>query len=273
MDKPELPTPVDQSETAKTTLTSFRVIEVLKDQESAGVSEIAHELDIAKGTAHKHLNTLSQVGYVVKEDRKYRLSLSFLGLGTSTRNYLPIYDAAKRPLERLADATGEIASVMIAERGHGIYVLRVSSDEQQSVDILEGERVPLHATAGGKAILAYLPEKEREYIIDRNGLPEITENTITDRSALADELQRIHGRRTAYDRSEFRSDSQCVASPITDQDGRAVAAVSVSGPAERMNEKSSTMDFASIIGSTASSIRNNVRSNRFYNSTDVNSSS
>lgn len=260
MSAPDVPTTEDGENTAKTTVTSFRVVEALKGRDTAGVSELADELDLAKGTVHKHLNTLRQLDYVVKEGHSYRLSLSFLGLGTSVRTRLPIYEAAQLPLKKLATATGEVASVMIPEHSHGVYVLRVSDEEQPGLAVQEGERVPMHATAGGKAILAYTSPEKRDRILDRRGVPELTENTITDRDSLADELQLIHDRRTAYDRSEFQSHLHCVASPITNQDGQAVAAVSVSGPDDRMDEEDATTDFASIVGSTASSIQNRLLS-------------
>lgn len=75
---------------------------------------------------------------------------------------------------------------------------------------------------------------------------------------MMEELQRVHDNRTARDRGELDPDRHCVASPITDSGGTAVAAVTVSGPADRMSEKATTHDFPSIIGSTATSIENRV---------------
>ncbi|WP_246998244.1 IclR family transcriptional regulator [Halosolutus gelatinilyticus] len=246
----------DGGPTAKTTVTSFRLIEALKDRDGAGVTELADDLDLAKGTVHKHLNTLRRLDYVVKDGRSYRLSVSFLGLGTSARARLPIYEVAERPLEDLAAATGEVASLMVPEHGYGIYIGRESTGEQSDVDAKEGDRLPLHATAGGKAILSYTPPADREAIVEYRGLPKLTENTITDRDALEDELQLTRDRRMAYDRGEHREDRHCIACPITDRDERAIAAVTVSGPATRMKEKDASTDFASIVGSTINSIQN-----------------
>lgn len=245
---------------ARTTVTSFRVVEALEDRGSAGVSELAAELSLSKGTVHKHLTTLRELEYVVGEDGEYRLSLGFLRLGTSVRGRMGLYEVSRDHLENLAEATGEVASVMIPEQGLGVYLSRVRSGETESVTIREGERVPLTATAGGKVILAYLPDDEREHVLDERGLPTLTENTITDRQELLAELRTAHDNRFAHDRGELEVDRHCVAAPITGPDGAAVAAVTVSGPAERMTEKSARLDFPSIVGSTATAIQNRLTS-------------
>lgn len=242
----------------RTTVTSFRVIDALAGREEIGVSELAEELSLSKGTVHKHLTTLRKLRYVVRKDGKYRLSLGFLGLGTSVRARMKIYRVSHEPLEKLAEATGEVASIMVPEHGWGIYLSHVASETEISAERNEGRRVPLTATAGGKSILAYLPEEDRRRILDEHGLPRYTEHTITDRSTMREELQRVHDNRTARDRGEFELDRHCVASPVTNAEGTALAAVTVSGPADRMSEKAPTHDFPSIIGSTATSIENRV---------------
>ncbi|WP_181685153.1 IclR family transcriptional regulator [Halorhabdus salina] len=245
-------------QTAKTTVTTFRIIEALGRQSQARVSELARDLDLAKGTVHKHLSTLQKVNYVVHEGEQYRLSLRFMGLGTSVRSNLDIYEVAYRSVEKLADATGEVASVMISENGQGVYVLRVSAEGPPDIDIQEGASVPLTATAGGKAILSHMSVEERERVLDRHGLPELTENTITDPEELRDELRRIRNNRRAVDRGEYRPDQRCVAAPITDLESNPLGAVIVSGPSDRMTDKVADADFTSLVGSTADSIQSSL---------------
>lgn len=253
LDPSELSTPV-----ARTTVTSFRIIDAMEGRTSVGVSELADELSLQKGTVHKHLTTLKQIGYVVKEDRKYRLSLGFLELGASVRAGMSIYNDAYGPLTKLSEATEKTASIMIREGNWGVYVTRVVSEERTQTGLFEGERVPLPATAGGKAILAYLSDVDRETILDEFELSEYTENTITDRDALRAELQAVRDNRLAHDRGEYDSDRHCIAAPITDKNDSSVGAVTISGPADRMRENSSQYDFPSIVASTATSIQNKV---------------
>lgn len=256
MDTPTIPeASAFDRQTAKTTVTTFRIIEALNRRSPARVSDLAAELDLAKGTVHKHLSTLQAVNYVVQEGDQYRLSLRFIGLGTNVRTNLDVYKTAYESVEKLAEATGEVASIMIPEHGYGVYVVRVSATGRPDIDIREGESVPLTATAGGKAILSYMSPEERDRIIDAHGLPELTENTITDPDELRDELRRIRNKRQAIDRGEYRPGQRCVAAPITDYDGNPIAAVTVSGPEDRMSEKVADADFPSFVGSTADSIQ------------------
>jgi len=247
---------------AKTTVRTFRIVEAIRDAGRARVTDLATELDLSKGTVHKHLATLEAVNYVVQEGETYRLGLRFLGLGTSVRADLDLYELAYDDLERLADATGEVASVMVPEHGLGVYAVRVSDEGRPDIEIREGESVPLTATAGGKAILSYTPPEERDRIVDRHGLPRLTDQTITDRDELATELRRVRDRRRAHDNGEYRPDQRCVAAPIVGPDGVSIGAVTVSGPADRMAEKSSRADFASLIGSTADSIQSGLARER-----------
>lgn len=263
MSRPTVPVPDEMDgRVARTTVTSFRIIDALRDRDAVGVTELADELALGKGTVHKHLHTLHEMEYVIREDGKYRLSMAFLGLGASVRTRMPIYRVVQRPLENLADATGEVASVLIPEHTWGVYLARVTTGSEPPTELYEGKRVPLTATAAGKAILAYLPDDERDRILDESGLPERTDSTITDREAMLEELRTIHDDRTAHDRGELEADRHCVAAPITDENNAAIAAVSVSGPADRMREKSVRQDFPSILGSTATSIKNRVANER-----------
>lgn len=241
---------------ARTTVTSFRVIAALEGHDAIGVSEIAEELSLSKGTVHKHLTTLRKLKYVVREDDGYRLSLGFLGLGASVRSRMRVYEVSRDPLESLAEATGEVASLMIPEQRRAIYLSRVSSESHSPDGIHDGKSVPLTATAGGKAILAYMSDEERERVLDERGLPALTENTITDRAKLQAELQTVHDNRFAHDKGELELGRHCVAAPVTGPDDTAVAAVTVSGPADRMSEKSVNLDFSSIVVSTATAIQN-----------------
>lgn len=252
--------PDTDGRTVATTETSFRIIEALKRRDGAGVTELATELDIAKGTVYKHLNTLRGLDYVLKDGDTYCLSVGFLGLGVAARARLPIHDVAEEPIRKLAETTGETASLMIPEHGYGVYAMRIVPEGAPDPLVNEGDRVPLHATAGGKAILAELPETEVEHIFDVRGLGRETEATVTDRDALRAELQMIHDRRSAYDREELAEGLHCVAAPIVDEDGRAIGAVTISGTAERFGENVFGSDITSFMGSTADSIQNRLRS-------------
>ena len=242
------------------TKTAFAIIEELERLGGAGVTELATELDLAKGTVHKHLSTLREIDYVYKREGTYRLSVGFLGLGVAARSELDVAGLVDRPLRKLVETTDETANLMVPEHGYGVYAKQVIPEGTEPPPAREGGRVPLHATAGGKSILAYLSREARERVFDYRDLDPMTENTITDRERLHAELQRVHDKRIAHDRGEHVAGWHCIARPITNDDGDPVGAISVTGPADRIREKVSSADIPSFLASTTDSIQSRFRS-------------
>jgi DNA-binding IclR family transcriptional regulator len=185
-------------------------------------------------TIYDHLQTLVDEEYLINEDGTYRIGARFLELGEQVRNRNKIYSVARPEVDDLAAETGEHANVMIEEHGRGVFLYKSRGEDAVQLDTHAGMRVHLQTTAMGKAILAFRPEEEVEEIIDQHGLPEITENTITDRDELFEELAATRERGYAFDKQERVDGMRCVAAPVTDGDDRAIAALSVSGPKSRM---------------------------------------
>ena len=214
--------------------TSLRILEALKEHDSAGVTDLSRRLDIPKSTVYSHLSTLRENEYVVNEDDEYRLGLKFLDFGEHTRDRLRVYRVARSELDALAAETGELANLLVEEHGEGVYLQRCKGDRAVNLDTRTGMRVKLHCTSLGKAVLAHLPDERVDAILDHHGLPERTPDTITDRGELDAELERVRERGYAQDDGERLSGLRCIAAPITDQDGVAVGAVSVAGPTSRI---------------------------------------
>jgi DNA-binding IclR family transcriptional regulator len=213
--------------------TAFSVLEALERLEGAGVTELARELDHPKSTVHNHLQTLVDEEYVVREaDGEYRIALRHLKFGEHARNRT-VFRVAKPEVRKLAAETGEHANFTMREHGYGVYVYKDTGDKAVKLDTYPGKRVYLHTTAFGKAMLAFVDEAERDAVLDRHGLPEETENTITDRAALDEELEAVRDRGYAIDDGERLVGMRCVAAPVRNSDGAVLGAVSVSGPASR----------------------------------------
>jgi DNA-binding IclR family transcriptional regulator len=99
-----------------------------------------------------------------------------------------------------------------------------------------GRRAPLHCTALGKVLLAYLSAEERKKILSKKVLPQLTENTITDKRELEKELGKVRGQGFALDREENEKDVCCVAAPIRNYQGEVIAALSISSPIFRIDK-------------------------------------
>jgi DNA-binding IclR family transcriptional regulator len=249
---------VTKKNTIDATRTSLRIIEALKRLDGAGVTAVANDLGIPKSTAHNHLRTLEDEGYVTSNGSTYRIGLQFLELGEYKRNRMDIYEKARPEVAALAEKTGEMANAAVEEHGEGIYITRAEGTEAVTVDTYAGKRVKLHCTALGKTILAELSEERVDEIIDTHGLPARTDNTITDRAALKSELAEVRKRGYAYDREERLPGLRCVAAPVVPEDGDIVAALSVSGPTTRIEGELFQEEIPKLLRSAANVIEINL---------------
>lgn len=174
---------------------------------------------------------------MLKEGNEYHIGLSFLGLGAYARNRTDIYDAARVEVDELADETGELVNLLVDRKGIGIYLYQAKGEQAVELDTYEGKRVHLHCTALGKAILGFRPRDEVIGILDEHGLSRMTESTITDHETLLEELDEVRERKYAIDREERLTGLRCIAAPITNEQDRSIAAISVAAPTHRVDDE------------------------------------
>ncbi|WP_436928960.1 IclR family transcriptional regulator [Halosimplex halobium] len=214
---------------------AFAVVEVMREQGTVRIDDVATALSIPTSTAHSHLQTLQSVGYVVQGSDGYRLSCRFLRDGVAVRQRRNVYRATKSEIDALADSTGEVANLGIEENGQRVILYQAEGTEAVYDNAPIGEHTEMHWTALGKAILAHLPADYVDDIVDTYGLPEATRHTITDRDRLDRELARIANRGYSIEDEERREGIRSVASPVLVEDD-VVGSISVSGPKERLDD-------------------------------------
>jgi len=219
--------------TLQTVERATEVIRVLAELNGAGVSAVAEELDMSASSTHSQLATLHEADYLVREDGEYRLSYEFLLLGEYVRNSSPLFKFGRAEANALADDTGHYVHLYTEEKGLGVNIYESrgehAGDYEYQLRKLQ-HREPLHITASGKAILASLDRPDIRVILDRYGLEQYTENTITDESTLFEELERIQDRGYAVNNEEEIVGFQAVAAPIQVNSGVVVGSISVAGP-------------------------------------------
>lgn len=236
----------------KSVETTIQILKSLKEMDGATVTELSNELGLTKGTVHNHLSTLASHAFVVKRGQEYHLGMLFFELGQYIKNQQQqLYDLAVPEIEKLAAETGELGNLLVEEHGQGIYLYRAAGEQALSLDTGVGTRVDLHNTGLGKAILAFMPRERVEEILDRHGMARTTENTITDREELFEELENIRERGVAFDMEERVIGVQCVAAPIQTKDGRVLGAISVAGPTTRMKLEEGAGDLVELVANTA----------------------
>ncbi len=217
----------------KTGRRMLAVIEVLADENGAGVTTVADRLGVAKSTAHAHLQTLSEQRYVVRRDGDYCVGLRFLELGHDAKQPWDDYEFIEQKVAELAEDTQMRAQFLVEEHGEAVYVYRSTGRHSVPTNSGVGVRVPLHSVAAGKAILATLPEERLDEIVDRYGLEKQTEETISDPTELERELDRIRERGYARNDGESWEGVQAVGASITTPAGDVLGGLSVSGSAHR----------------------------------------
>lgn len=221
----------------KSAETAFDVLEGVRRLGPVGVTELADKLDRSKSTVHAHLLTLEEAEYLVKENGAYRLGLPFLTLGGHLQNNVPygkLYKMGKPEIDALVEQTDERAQLVVEEGGSGYYLYQASGSRAVETDSHIGKRLPLYSTAAGKVHLANVPESEARAVLESQELTQQTESTITDRDELMEELAEIRESGVAFDKGERVEGVQCVAAPIV-VDDRAVGAVSISVPVQRVS--------------------------------------
>ncbi|MBW2123624.1 MAG: IclR family transcriptional regulator [Deltaproteobacteria bacterium] len=218
---------------------AFKILESFETGGMMGVTELSRKLDFPKSSVYEIVTTLVGQGILEKdpERNRYRLGLRLFELGNRARDSLEIRRVASPLLKTLNRELDETVHLTVLESGEVLYVECFESTKRLRTYSVIGVRAPLHCTAVGKAILAFLGRDEIEEIIRNKGLPGFTERTITDRGALLAELDRIVASGYAVDNMEHEEGARCVGSPIRNGIGRVFASISVSGPSQRITEQ------------------------------------
>lgn len=241
--------------------TTVQILEALKELHSTSITELADHLDLTKGTVHNHISTLKEQRFVVKEDSKYKLSLRFLIFGEYVRNNNILHRIGEPEVQELAEETGEIVHLSTEQHGLSMKLRKVLGEKAvgERFHAVKLQRPDyLHYTATGKAILAFLPQARVERIINEYGLEAMTENTITDRSALFDELNETRKRGFSLNDQEEIDGVRAVGAPVCDQTGRVLGSVSVSGPISRMQGERFRKKLPEMVKSTTNVIEVNI---------------
>jgi DNA-binding IclR family transcriptional regulator len=229
-----------------------------------GVSELSARLGLAKGTVHGLLRTLQEHGLVEQhaDSDKYQLGPELVQL---SNRYLDLSELRSRSLawaELLATRAGESVRVGALHGGQVLIVHHVFRPDT-SLQILEvGEVLPLHATALGKAVLAYLGDDVRRDLLDE-GLPKLTGRTLATAAALGRDLDSTRERGYALEREEAVIGEAGVAAPIFDRRAVAVGAVGVAGPRERLLRRGRDKTLATAVVEAARGISRDLGAQRW----------
>lgn len=230
---------------------TFHILEELARSQPLGLKEITQNTKIAKSTVFRILNTLVQLGYVIRDaNRGYRISPAFGRLANEESFNEELRRLALPLMLELRDKFGETVNLGVQQFDKVTYIEVVPSEFALRLQESRGASVPVHASALGKAILAFSPRDVVERLVRHHQLEILTPNTITRPDDLLSEIKRVHTAGFAYDRGEGSLLAVCLGAPILDAEGNAVAAISISGPASRFNPKRDSPVITSLLRAT-----------------------
>lgn len=239
--------------TFKTTETSFSVVQTIQELESASFMTLKAELGLPKSTLYYHLNTLERMGYVVKSDGEYQLGLRFISLADSARQKQAAFGVVLTNAQNLASKIPEEVDFSVEENGRLVVVYHRAGGGTLA-EFKLGQYLYMHATAGGKALLAELSQDRINDIIDRWGLAQLTEKTITERATLIDELETVRDQGYAINDEEQRDGLRSVAAKITKPDGTILGALTIDGPTYRLTQQEIENNTARVLFDTIDDI-------------------
>nr|WP_280921198.1 IclR family transcriptional regulator [Halarchaeum rubridurum] len=229
-----------------TTNASLRIIESIQELDGATPAVLAERLSLSKSTVYKHLYTLAEHGYVISEDGEYYLGARLYHLGMYVRNRSKLYELAGKYVVTLSEQSNEESDFGVEENGRIVTLYdSVGSSASPSTRVENYEY--MHTTAIGKAMLARLPVSRVDEIVERWGLPAITEQSITTRSNLDEELARIRERGYAVNDEESIPGKRVAGVLAEDPTGDIIGGFTVSGPAYRIEDTDLHQEFPDIL--------------------------
>jgi DNA-binding IclR family transcriptional regulator len=214
---------------------AVHILELLADRGEAGVTEIASSLGVHKSTAFRLVSALERRGLVEQngERGKYRLGTGVLRLAGSTIARLDVVQEGRAVCRALAARTGETVNVAVLSDGAVLYLDQAAGSTAVQLHNWVGQRVPAHATANGRVLLADLTDDQVVALVGEV-LPAFTPATLVTADALVGALVGVRQQGHAVVVDELEVGLTAIAAPIRSLRGDVVASVSVSGPSFRM---------------------------------------
>jgi IclR family transcriptional regulator, acetate operon repressor len=233
------PRAVSNRQSANTVQALDRALSLLRlvaDSDGSTLTELSQRAGMAPSTAHRLLLTLESQRFVENQQGSgdWVVGVEAFRIGSAFIRRTKVASIGREKMRELMEGCGETVNLGIADDGDVVFISQVETHEPIRAFFRPGTRGPLHASSIGKALLAYMSSQTVRQILQKKGLAGFTPNTIIDPKKLSAELDSIRKRGWAVDDEEKTPGMRCVAAPVFDVLGEAVAAISISGPTVRM---------------------------------------
>ncbi|WP_017727518.1 IclR family transcriptional regulator [Halalkalibacterium ligniniphilum] len=200
------------------------------DNKELGITQLSHELNLAKSTVFRLMNTLCETNLVQKNPKtqKYRLGIGAFELGFLFYHTTEIRHVSNPIMERLVESTRKVARLAVYDRGGVVYLSKTIPRDDYGTISKTGNRVPCYCTAAGKILLAYQCEDEINRVLEKPR-KRFTTNTITSENEILTQIKKARECGYATTNEELRVGISSVAVPVFDDFGQMIASLSLTG--------------------------------------------
>jgi IclR family transcriptional regulator, acetate operon repressor len=207
--------------------------------EGMTLTNIAESVRLPPSTVHRLLTTLEQERYVHFDHggRLWSVGVQAFVTGAAFLKTRNLVGVARPYMRALMNESAETVNLAVADENEAVYLAQVECRQMMRALARPGARVPLYCSSVGKALLSAMTDDDLSIALPRQGMRRLTENTITSKAALRDELTATRQRGFAIDDEEHASGLRCVAGLVFDESGDGLAAISISGPTARIPDK------------------------------------
>lgn len=217
---------------------SFSILDYISRMDRpCSLKEVTEATEISKPSVHRILSTLTSNLLLVKDEHaRYRMGPKMLQWARACKGNSELLTVSAPYMERIWDASGETIHLVSYENGHAYYLRKKESRYPLQMYSRVGDKLLLHATAAGKAILFSLPEEEFAGYMNKAPLERRTPHTITEPERFYEQRKRFMEKGFCEEKQENELDIRCIASAVLNSDGYPLGAVSITCPVYRCDD-------------------------------------
>ena len=227
-------------------ISALKLLDLFVDESrDLSLSEIHKKTDMSKSKVFRLLSSLVYCGFLKRtehtdRDVRYQLGVKLLQLGNIVSERFEVQRIALPFMKKLCDEINEIVHLAVLDGMNAVYIEKVEGKQEIRLYTKVGRVLPLHIGSGPKLLFAFMTTEEQEETLKNTELKALTKNTITDKVQLLKELESIRSKGYSMSFGEQNLDTIGISYPIKDYSGRVIAALTVSGPSNRLESKRRT---------------------------------
>ncbi|WP_027214440.1 DNA-binding transcriptional regulator KdgR [Burkholderia sp. WSM2232] len=225
----------EKAESASSIGRVFAILGAIGDRGQIGISELSQRLAMSKTTVHRVVQTLKALGFVTQEveTERYRLTIRLFELGAKALESVDLVREADVEMRRIGQLTREAVHLGAFDEDAIIYIHKIDADYGLRMQSRIGRRNPLHSTAIGKVLLAWMDPADAREVLSHVEFRKSTQKTLSSAEAVLSILPRVREQGYGEDNEEQEEGLQCIAVPVFDRFGRVIAGLSISFPTMR----------------------------------------